>query len=741
MKRDFFKKMVVSYISIISFVFTIYFIFYLIASNVVTKDIDKVNSYFLNNIQKTMDEELLKVEQLIADSITEDEMTSIVQGDNAKDPLKRHRLAEYIRKNLALYSRNVEDICLYLKKQDTVISAYEVNDAKTFFEYRHADGNYSFEEWSRLMESTVRKTIVTMPAKSSLGIEPKESIAIIQPLPINGSGNFSATMVILLKPERFMELFRLIEDSESMQFIILNDRNQKILSLGDCLSNDETFVYDSLSEKNAVPIKLEKGKKMFLSVVSSEVTVWKYIVIVPNEIYEDSLIVMKRLGIFGVVFFVALGFMIVFLLKRNYRPIDQLLKNDGFAENHKTEGIKNEFDFIREQFDSVSKERAKYENIMSKNLLKDWLLGNISFLSEEEFKEKLNDYDICFDFDAFMVVLCKVENATEYDENAGELPLETLMFATQNVFLELLNSEGQKGYSVLMNPDVMAFVVNFDNACIDKEGKLSEVIDYMVEFFQTHYNTKFTFAVSSDSAIGQKAVPASYKEALTALQYRFVAGKNQVIFFNKIKENKEIYKHDLMAEQKLINFIRNGNFRASVDIIDELFGKNVFSSNSSTAAIKAFISNLLGVLSSVIPTELLMEIDATNDVAEDLQAKLEKAVMKACEQNSADRSLVNNVVSYIHDNYRKVDLDVNSIGQFLGYAPSYASKKYREFSGESILDTIHRYRIEKAKEYLSRGESAETVASEVGYINGSAFIRVFKRYEGITPRQYKNQTF
>jgi len=55
-----------------------------------------------------------------------------------------------------------------------------------------------------------------------------------------------------------------------------------------------------------------------------------------------------------------------------------------------------------------------------------------------------------------------------------------------------------------------------------------------------------------------------------------------------------------------------------------------------------------------------------------------------------------------------------------------------------MLDAINRVRLARAKELLARdGVSIAEAAVRVGYYNSNAFIRTFKKYEGITPGQYK----
>ncbi|MNI80913.1 Bifunctional transcriptional activator/DNA repair enzyme AdaA [compost metagenome] len=78
------------------------------------------------------------------------------------------------------------------------------------------------------------------------------------------------------------------------------------------------------------------------------------------------------------------------------------------------------------------------------------------------------------------------------------------------------------------------------------------------------------------------------------------------------------------------------------------------------------------------------------------------------------------------------------IGDEFRLTPQYVSRLFREQSGESGLhDYINHTRVEAAKELLLKGVSIDETATTVGFASSHALIRVFKKYEGITPGKFK----
>nr|WP_246238994.1 helix-turn-helix transcriptional regulator [Paenibacillus anseongense] len=69
---------------------------------------------------------------------------------------------------------------------------------------------------------------------------------------------------------------------------------------------------------------------------------------------------------------------------------------------------------------------------------------------------------------------------------------------------------------------------------------------------------------------------------------------------------------------------------------------------------------------------------------------------------------------------------------------TYLSKLFREQTGEGLLDYINKVRIVKAKELIeNQNITLNEIASLVGFSDVNALIRIFKKYEGVTPGKYK----
>ena len=71
-------------------------------------------------------------------------------------------------------------------------------------------------------------------------------------------------------------------------------------------------------------------------------------------------------------------------------------------------------------------------------------------------------------------------------------------------------------------------------------------------------------------------------------------------------------------------------------------------------------------------------------------------------------------------------------------SPSYFSRLFTREMGMGFTSYVNLQRVELAKRELrTTSKSVSQIALELGYLNISHFIKLFKRFEGITPLVYR----
>ncbi len=110
------------------------------------------------------------------------------------------------------------------------------------------------------------------------------------------------------------------------------------------------------------------------------------------------------------------------------------------------------------------------------------------------------------------------------------------------------------------------------------------------------------------------------------------------------------------------------------------------------------------------------------------------------ETEGNDQSAVALVKRFIADNISS-DLQRNDLARLVYMHPDYLSRLFKKQEGVSLSDYIITKKLALAKQLLRNTNlSVKDVGIRVGIPYSSYFIRVFKKREGVTPQQYREQS-
>lgn len=105
----------------------------------------------------------------------------------------------------------------------------------------------------------------------------------------------------------------------------------------------------------------------------------------------------------------------------------------------------------------------------------------------------------------------------------------------------------------------------------------------------------------------------------------------------------------------------------------------------------------------------------------------------------AKSRIVEKTLEIIRQKYaNKISLE--TLAEEVHVSPNYLSKKFSEEIGISLSSFLMKYRIEKAKSFLRHNPdyNLALLAEAVGFQTQSYFSNAFKRYEGVTPSQFRD---
>lgn len=98
-------------------------------------------------------------------------------------------------------------------------------------------------------------------------------------------------------------------------------------------------------------------------------------------------------------------------------------------------------------------------------------------------------------------------------------------------------------------------------------------------------------------------------------------------------------------------------------------------------------------------------------------------------------------IDMIHNRYSDEGLNAEALAKSCGVTLSYLSRTFKKEVGMGLLEYLQRYRINCAKRLLAQDPALRinSLCESVGYPNAATFIRVFKKYEGISPGVYRDE--
>lgn len=246
-------------------------------------------------------------------------------------------------------------------------------------------------------------------------------------------------------------------------------------------------------------------------------------------------------------------------------------------------------------------------------------------------------------------------------------------------------------------------------------------------------------------------VPAAVREARLTLERRISSGEETVFYFdddNAQKESRSEIFNDSFIEYHLLA----GQFEALWSEAEERLSGLRLNYGDTGQARKMLMSWALRA-DLAMAQKRLDGIDAlsfcrkaiANWPVVSAKEKLKAALRDACaristRQENTYSTSVARVLEIIRTEYHNA-LNVESLAEQVHYSSAHLSAMFRQETGITIGEALFRTRISAAMEMLrSTEETVSAIARKSGYTDVQYFSRVFKRFTGITPLQYRKKS-
>lgn len=116
------------------------------------------------------------------------------------------------------------------------------------------------------------------------------------------------------------------------------------------------------------------------------------------------------------------------------------------------------------------------------------------------------------------------------------------------------------------------------------------------------------------------------------------------------------------------------------------------------------------------------------------------AVIAEINSQKTDKTgvILDKVIKYMKEHYSE-NISLEKMAMKSGFSIYHFCKIFKKYYNMNFKDYLSVIRIENAKKMLAEPKlSIKDISASIGYTDPNYFTRVFKKYEGITPTEYRN---
>lgn len=244
---------------------------------------------------------------------------------------------------------------------------------------------------------------------------------------------------------------------------------------------------------------------------------------------------------------------------------------------------------------------------------------------------------------------------------------------------------------------------------------------------------------------------------------QMIMNQNKLHQQSRINESIQMYKssgeikrdaYPYDKERLLITKLKTGDVDESKSLLNDLLGYVFFSEGNNLEIVKSRSLELCALLSRAaieggatsdsvlkINNQLLTVIPTINTM-DALCYKLQEAidVFTDCmfeHVPSKHSEIIKRAIQYISQNFSN-PLSLEAVAGQVHLNPAYFSTLFKQSTGSSFKEYLNMVRVEESKRLLTNTEySLIDIAIATGFEDQSYFSKVFKKFTGLTPKQYR----
>ena len=230
---------------------------------------------------------------------------------------------------------------------------------------------------------------------------------------------------------------------------------------------------------------------------------------------------------------------------------------------------------------------------------------------------------------------------------------------------------------------------------------------------------------------------------ISELKYFYQQAKERLFALNK-EENCSQYPEREVSSLKTA--VDNSDVKRAGLLLDELLDVIEVVDDTMSSVILWEVSEIFKV-----DREQLLRLQKDNrdnlkafsiGFLKEMKKKVETLKKRETEKNSGYKKRdIMDVLNYIYENYLDDNFSVKSMASHFQTSVSNISHFFKKNMEVTISQYVEQIKLERAKEMLRTSDKKVSEIAEIlRYANSTAFIEMFKKYEGVTPGVYRESS-
>lgn len=612
---------------------------------------------------------------------------------------------------------------------------------------------YMEEEWNVLLN---RRNASIFLRKSADG-----PVAKISSLPIR-SGAMKMNVILELSQEYLQNTLSYLDDMKNSTILLTDLQDQVLVSRG-LEDFDREEIISRMKGGTGYQTITANGKRMMASCIESTRSGFKIISLIPYKEFWKRALKSLFLFLFALALCILTGmaFCIIFAMAkqrtwgRMQKLVSQKLEENPQNQRFRNKEVMAAVENIVQEYDAMQKQLTSVDSMKKELLITAALRGRIR---PEDAVRVFEKNGVSYAIGNFAVILFAADRFDPFSDEErkedGHRNIEQMKKAVVTVLSEVCEQEF--AYEILNLEEKIVCIVDFGKlekeTCREKTARLARM-----EAEKTYPNRPvFQRIAISDIHSHIFSLQTAYSEASRVMEYQLLKGKEPVLsYMEMIRQTRMGYLYSMENEAALIRWICEGKKDAAQKLFEEIYEKNIETANGSEQLRSCLMWNLTA---SVLRAEnelrekvefpdmqkLLEEMSlqiASREGKELLKERIGVICAEAAKARGQKKDYIaEQIKEYIEQHASDPNLSNSQIAEAFRMNVSYLSTFFKEKTGMSPLDYIHRVRLARAKKLLDETNlTVEVISAKVGCNNSITLTRLFKKYEGMTAAEYKKK--